>query len=175
MTTPKTDLSVIPTELPEHMPDREPVNCPDCGAAPGAYHSGGCDVERCPCCGGQSIGCDCIYEMCGIDVSTMDETHPEIYMQGPTEAMYEAWDAAWTDKRKRWTGYWPGTVECWERGWVCRTIFPDGSIMSSTNKLTIDRMEAGDIQWHVPCNPEDEGADADVNRWAYNVGKLGDR
>lgn len=33
--------------------------CPDCWVAPGQIHVDGCDVERCPTCGHQSIGCDC--------------------------------------------------------------------------------------------------------------------
>jgi hypothetical protein len=36
--------------------------CHDCYCPAGAYHHIGCDVERCPRCGGQAIGCDCEHE-----------------------------------------------------------------------------------------------------------------
>jgi hypothetical protein len=32
-------------------------DCFECGAATGELHADGCDVERCPCCGGQLVRC----------------------------------------------------------------------------------------------------------------------
>ncbi|HSE44251.1 MAG TPA: hypothetical protein VLA89_02870 [Gemmatimonadales bacterium] len=31
--------------------------CHDCNAGPGQPHHAGCDIERCPKCGGQMLGC----------------------------------------------------------------------------------------------------------------------
>ncbi len=33
--------------------------CGDCRVLPGRVHHHGCDIEECPACGDQSIGCDC--------------------------------------------------------------------------------------------------------------------
>lgn len=35
--------------------------CGDCNVRPGRVHHHGCDMERCPACGGQSMSCDCIW------------------------------------------------------------------------------------------------------------------
>ncbi|HEY8789738.1 MAG TPA: hypothetical protein VIM10_11480 [Actinopolymorphaceae bacterium] len=35
------------------------AQCHDCLTTVGGLHHPGCDVERCPRCGGQAIGCGC--------------------------------------------------------------------------------------------------------------------
>ena len=36
--------------------------CHDCNVQRGGYHHPGCDMERCPKCGGQLISCGCLEE-----------------------------------------------------------------------------------------------------------------
>jgi len=70
--------------------------CPDCGVDVGKTHKPGCDVERCPNCGGQLISCGCL-----------DSKKKK----------------KWIEKNLiPWTGIWPGIAECQEFGWYTRRI-----------------------------------------------------
>jgi hypothetical protein len=137
-------------------------NCHDCGVAPGSTHHPGCDTERCAKCGGQAIGCDCIYEVNGLDMNYLEERHPEIYSGGPTPEMYVKWNAEWGDKRRRWTGLWPGELECYKLGLFCRDLHLDGSVPTAENPMKIGGIN---MLWHQPCKADDEGASADLNEW----------
>jgi hypothetical protein len=66
--------------------------CPDCNAGVGELHVPGCDVERCPYCGGQVFLGLC----CGQPLDERD--------------------------RMPWTGLWPGEADCREFGWYVRMV-----------------------------------------------------
>jgi hypothetical protein len=70
---------------------RRPV-CPECGVPSGQYHRNGCDVELCPYCGDQLVGCVC----------------PGVLPP--------------LDDRMPWTGVFPGEEECREFGWFAQLL-----------------------------------------------------
>ena len=61
----------------------EEKTCHDCGCKEGELHDLGCDMERCPFCGGQLITCGCRYEAVGYDY---DRSKP---MSGLPRQVYE--------------------------------------------------------------------------------------
>ena len=65
--------------------ERDPGRCPDCGVKAGHPHCSNCDVERCSVCGGHLL-------MCEGAPTHHGKQHDPLFA--------------------RWTGWWPGVLEC---------------------------------------------------------------
>ena len=71
------------------------TNCHDCGVVEGKLHHFGCDMERCPFCGGQLIGCHCCYIRLGYKY---DQNKPfsglpeKIYSDGLPKEEWSKWE-----------------------------------------------------------------------------------
>jgi len=64
----------------------EAARCHDCGCLEGELHQRGCDMERCPWCGGQLITCDCRYKLLGYRIFRIPNEHPT---SGLPKSVYE--------------------------------------------------------------------------------------
>jgi hypothetical protein len=60
---PPDELSITFEEwYDSHIKTGKYKRCHDCNVLDGGYHHPGCDMERCPRCGGQLISCGCLDE-----------------------------------------------------------------------------------------------------------------
>ncbi len=66
--------------------------CRDCRCHEGELHAFGCDMERCPFCGGQLISCECIYRELHIEITL------EVEANGVTDEQWDKWLAMCTKK-----------------------------------------------------------------------------
>jgi hypothetical protein len=87
--------------------------CPDCGVKPGEKHKPGCDIERCPHCGGQALMC--LSDESGELLAGCDE------MPVTDEELLP------------WTGSWPGDKECEEYGFWCKMVMGKGWVICANN------------------------------------------
>ena len=90
------------------MSDTTLRDCPDCAVKPGELHQPGCDCERCALCGEQVISCDCVYHLNGMALDDMEQLHPDVYQDGPTDEMLAVYDAEVERRGGRipWSGDW---------------------------------------------------------------------
>ena len=121
------------------------TSCGDCGARQGMYHDFGCDMERCPFCGGQLISCGCSNEYFGLDDEqemTMEQENewldkcieqgriPHVCVLIRCAICGKEWDEIWMTSDEEWQKYVIPELQkevlckpCFE--WL-KQIFPNG-------------------------------------------------
>jgi len=102
--------------------------CHDCGCREGELHQFGCDMERCPFCGGQLITCNCMYKHFypGFDRRLECSGLPlEVYRNGPPEDVEEQWLEVITKEGRIPYIRWPNHCEYCGKLWPKMFHVPD--------------------------------------------------
>lgn len=125
------------------------ANCHDCAVPEGQLHERGCDMERCPFCGGQLISCDCPYDRLklrdrkryGSETSYLP---PAVYARGLNVAQGKAWDHL-LDQQGRipWIAY--PSLCCY-----CGALWPDTFMVSN---VEWQRYVQPDKRGEILCRP----------------------
>jgi hypothetical protein len=102
--------------------------------------------------------CDCPYELAGIVVETMEQTHPKVCVEGPTDEMAERFEKE-IEKHGRlpWTGEWPNKDACRQLDLWCYWA----------DRETGEPIDQGSLpgKWQ-PCDKDHPMASEDLNRLA---------
>jgi hypothetical protein len=121
----------------EAFKDQLIPTCHDCAVGLGEVHIGGCDAARCSVCGGQLLSCSC------------PDGRPDI-----------------------WTGLMMPDLHkiCLERNLWCRDFVtyngkPEEVLLGRLDTALMAQLDGrAKIRWHVPCEKDDPGSHADLNR-----------
>lgn len=73
----------------------EQNRCGDCGVREGELHHRGCDMERCPFCGGQLITCNCALNKLGLFAP---DKYPEVFVNGLSDEQERRWEEILEEK-----------------------------------------------------------------------------